>query len=93
MTIEGNEVYTSDTFDCREVEIGVYVTEELVDDMINCLPPASMSSQCSQLGEPMAHKVDPKTGKIRPLYMTFKRHSKDVWIYCGYCFRGENSPR
>lgn len=71
-------------------QIGDYVDEEIVNDIIDALPPACMRSDCSQLGEPYSDCYDERTGKWRATYMTFKRVGKDTWEYCGHCFRGEN---
>lgn len=91
----GKEVLTQDTFDYATVKIGDYVEEAVVDDAMDCLPPACMSSRCSQMGEPYSHREDPVTGKWRATYATFKRcpDAKDIWEYCGHCFQGENVER
>lgn len=75
------------------LKIGDYVEESIVDDLINCMMPACMRSDCSQLGEPISHRFDENAGKFRPTYATFKNVSGDVWEYCGDCFKGENEQR
>ena len=42
---------------------GDLVDEEIVDEMINCVPPACMKSSCTQCGEPYSHKED-ENGKL-----------------------------
>lgn len=97
MTYNGKEVWTRETFDYSKVQAGDYVDQAVVDDAMDCLPPACMSSQCSQMGEPYSHRQDPDTGKWRATYATFKRVAgawpDGVWKYCGHCFRGETVER
>ena len=89
----GNRVYNEDWYYGTDaLQIGDLVEEEIVDYLINCLPPACMRSDCSQLGEPANHKVD-ENGKCRATYETFKRIADDIWEYCGDCFQGENVQR
>ena len=88
---EGRKVFNKDTF-MYSYPVGTLVSEEVVDDAINALPPACMRSDCSQLGEPAAYRID-DNGNARATYATFKRITKGVWVYCGDCFRGENVQR
>lgn len=46
-TYNGKEVYTADTFDYATAKVGDYVEQAVVDDAMNCLPPACMTSACS----------------------------------------------
>lgn len=92
----GKPVLTQDTFDYSSVQIGDYVAQEVVDDAMDCLPPACMTSECAQMGEPYSCREDPDTGKWRNTYATFKRvtgGTDAIWQYCGHCFRGENVER
>ena len=96
MTYNGKQVYTPDTFNYSKVRVGDYVTEEVVDDAMDCLPPACMTSECAQMGEPYSVRVDPDTGRHRDTFATFKRvtYGRDgIWQYCGHCFQGENVER
>lgn len=88
-----NAVYTEDTFRYETARVGDLVTEDVVNNAINCLPPACMRSDCTQLGEPYSHQLDTSTGKYRAIYATFKRVTDGIWEYCGNCFRGENVER
>ena len=63
--------------------------ESIVDEMINCVPPACMRSNCMQCGEPYSHKED-ENGNWKPTFATFKQVDKGIYEYCGHCFRGEN---
>lgn len=89
---EGKSVYNADWyFGTDALKIGSYVEQEIVDMLINCLPPACLRSDCTQLGEAADHKVD-EDGMCRAVYGTFKKVAEDIWEYCGNCFRGENVP-
>lgn len=92
----GKPILTQDTFDYSSVQIGDYVAQAVVDDAMNCLPPACMTGECAQMGEPYSFREDPDTGKWRNTYATFKRvtsGTEAIWQYCGHCFRGENVER
>lgn len=96
MIYNGKEVFTPDTFDYSTAQIGDYVTEAVVDDTMDCLPPACMTSTCAQLGEPYSMRQDPDTGKWRSTYATFRRITSgpdSIWQYCGHCFCGETEER
>lgn len=86
-------IYTPENFNFSAAMIGAHVNEEVIENVINCLPPACMRSDCTQMGEPYSHREDPTTGTWRPTFATFKRIEEGVWMFCGYCFRGENTPR
>ena len=95
-SLNGKPVLTEDTFDYATARVGDYVEQAVVDNAMNCLPPACMTSQCAQMGEPYAHREDPETGKWRPTFATFKRVTggpDGIWQYCGHCVRGENVER
>lgn len=42
-----------------------------------------------------SHREDPKTGRWRATYATFKRcpDVPGIWEYCGHCFQGETVER
>lgn len=89
--------WTQKDFDYSKVKIGDYVEQAVVEDAMDCLPPACMRSDCSQMGEPYSSRYDPENGNWRNTYATFKRVSgtfpNGIWQYCGHCFRGENVER
>lgn len=58
---DDKEVYTEDTFDYGKAKVGDYVSQGVVDNAVNCLPPACMRSDCTQLGEPYSHREDPNS--------------------------------
>ena len=82
----------TDSFD-KICKVGDYVEEQIVDEMINCFPPACMRSNCMQCGEPYSHRVDPDNEKFRPTYSTIKKVANGIYEYCGHCFCGENVER
>lgn len=89
----GKPVLSAEQFSYDTVQVGDYVAQEVVDEAMNCLPPACMTSECAQLGEPYSHREDPDTGRWRAVYATFRRVSESVWEYRGHCFRGETTER
>ena len=92
---KGKEVLTQNTFDYSTAQVGDYGEQAVVDDAMDCLPPACMGAACSQMGEPYSHREDPDTGRWRATYATFKRcfDAPGVWEYCGHCFQGETVER
>lgn len=97
MMYDDKKVLSANEFSYSEAQIGDYVEQAVVDDAMDCLPPAYMSPHCSQMGEPKSQREDPDTGKWRMTYHTFKRVAgtwpNGIWMYCGDCFRGETVPR
>lgn len=95
--VQRQAVFTQENFNYSEAKIGDYVEQAVVDDAMDCLPPASMSARCAQMGEPYSHREDPETGRLRPTYYTFKRVAGEwpngIWQFCGCCFQGETVPR
>lgn len=89
----GKPVLSAEQFSYDTVQVGDYVAQEVVDEAMNCLPPACMTSECAQLGEPYSPREDPDTGRWRAVYATFRRVSESVWEYRGHCFRGETTER
>ena len=77
----------TDSFD-KICNVGDYVEERIVDEMINAVPPACINSMCMQCGEPYSHRQDPTNGKCKPTYSTFKKVADGIYEYCGHCFWG-----
>ncbi|OPZ65859.1 MAG: hypothetical protein BWY85_00218 [Firmicutes bacterium ADurb.Bin506] len=67
---------------------GDYVEEDIVEEFLNCVPPASHKPGYIQCGEPYSHAHDPVTDRFRPTFATFHKPG-DHWIYCGHCFIGQ----
>lgn len=95
MVYQGKEVLMQDTFSYETARPGDFVEQAVVDDAMNCMPPAYMTGRCSQMGAPHSHRLDPQTSHWRATYATFKRclDASGVWEYCGYCFQGETVER
>ena len=95
MLYHGKEVLTQQVFSYASAKPGDFVEQAVVDDAMDCMPPVSMSVRCSQMGEPYSHRLDPKTGRWRATYATFKRcpDASGIWEYCGDCFKGETEER
>ena len=88
----GKEVIDKEHYfglDC--CEIGDYFTEEMINYFMDLLPPACMRTNCSQIGEPASHVLNVNDGNYYATYATFKQITKNIWQYCGECFRGENT--
>jgi hypothetical protein len=94
---DGKEVIDEDDFDYATAKPGDFVTQAVVDNAMDCLPPVCMSARCSQMGEPYSSKLDEKTGEWRSTYATFRKIGGEwpngIWEYCGHCFRGETVER
>ena len=84
-------------FTYEAVKVGDYVEQAIVDAAMDCVPPACMRADCSQMGEPYSARMDEKTGRWRDTYETFRKVGGEwpngIWEYCGHCFRGETVER
>ena len=89
---EGKPVYNW-SYWTYDRPIGSWVEEEIVDDLMNCLPPLSMRRDCMQTSEPTTSRYDEKNDKWRNTYTTFKKVVDGIYEYCGDCFKGENVQR
>lgn len=86
----GKKVYgTNWYYGINALDIGDLVEEEVVNTLVDMLPPACMRSDCTQLGEPSSHRTD-EHGVTKSTFATFKKVADKTWEYCGDCFRGEN---
>lgn len=74
----------------RAADPGDLVEEAIVDEMRDCVPPASMKAGYLQVGEPYSHELDPESGRWRATYMTFCKIGEG-WQYCGCCFLNKNA--
>lgn len=85
----GKPVYSSDYYFSEALDPGDCVTEDVINNIVNALPPAYMRSDCVQSGEPYSCRID-DADRTRNTYQTFKRVADGIWEFCGDCFRGEN---
>ena len=86
----GKPVYNKDWYyGIDALEVGDLVEEDIVNELINCLPPRSTRENCTQLGEPYSHEVD-ADGNCKPTFATFKRVAESTWEFCGNCFGGKS---
>lgn len=94
---DGKPVWKQDNFTYEAVKVGDYVEQAIVDAAMDCVPPACMRADCSQMGEPYSARMDEKTGRWRDTYETFRKVGGEwpngIWEYCGHCFRGETVER
>lgn len=70
---------------------GDIVSEDIVDNFMDMLPPRAMSYGYLQVGEPYSHVYD-IDHRLRPTYMTFAK-CDGVWRYYGNCFVYETIDR
>ncbi|MGN0485554.1 MAG: hypothetical protein ACI4HI_18600 [Lachnospiraceae bacterium] len=78
----GKEVINHEWLYCDALNVGDYVEAEVVSNFMDCLIPACMRSDCSQIGSPHSMRID-EDGKTKSTFLTFKRVDKDTWEYCG----------
>lgn len=62
------------------------VSEDVIDNFTDILPPRTMSASMLQVGEPYSHEVD-KDGNLKATWMTFEK-VESKWYYRGHCFAG-----
>lgn len=74
---------------------GDEVDEELLDYVINCLPPRTMNGNMVQMGEPYSDKI--VNGKYIPTYLTFISNGQFTpnrkWYYAGACTAGQKDAQ
>lgn len=96
-TYNGKAVWDESEFCFSSVKRGDYVSQAVVDDVADCLPPACYCKQCTQLGEPAATRINPNDNQAHSVFHTFRVVDGEwpdwIWEYCGLCFCGENVER
>ena len=73
------------------IKKGDIVSEDIVDNFMNIMPPRTMSYGYLQVGESYSHVYD-IDHRLRPTYMTFAK-CDGVWRYYGNCFAYETIDR
>lgn len=71
---------------------GDEVDADVVDMMLNSVPPMLERASCTQAGEAFSSEGDERGG-YKPTYATFHHVSGGRWQFDGYCFYGENTNR
>lgn len=66
-------------------ECGDYFAQEVVDMLINTLPPRCLKSGYFQMGEPREGCPD-EHNQWKNVYATFQQVERDIWVFLGYCF-------
>lgn len=69
--------------------VGDEISEEIINNFIDMLPPTTLTQNLLQIGEMCSYKKD-ENGITRAIYRTFSKE-KENWIYKGYCFKGETN--
>ncbi len=98
MKYKGKSVLTMEALDFDTTyQLGDYVDEEIVNSLMNALPPRTLSENLLQVGEPYCTKFDEKNNMYRSTFSTFKRVAgqtpNEIWEFVGHCFAGEDSER
>lgn len=73
--------------------VGDTVDDELVQDMVNDVPPVLLWDSCTQIGEAYNSEYDEDRQCHRDTYITFHKVGDGRWTFDGYCFKGENKNR
>lgn len=76
---------------------GELVTEDIVDEFVNSVPPVTLRNGIVQAGEAYSTQPD-ENGALKNTYITFTYHDKDsagrsLWRFEGYCFVGQANDR
>lgn len=71
-----------------KLTVGQRVSDEVVRELINCVPPAHLGGGLFQTGEPAS--TDAET--YASLFDTYRREDKG-WTYLGACLLGKTEPR
>lgn len=74
---------------------GELVTEDIVDEFANSVPPKTFKNGFVQAGEAYSTQPD-ENGAWRDTYTTFTYHGTDsagrsLWLHNGYCFAGQTN--
>lgn len=72
---------------------GDKVDEAVIDHFVNSISPITLRSDFVQAGEAYSCEPDEQSGRHKNTYTTFHKIGDDLWIFDGYCFKGENENR
>ncbi|OUN23613.1 hypothetical protein B5G34_00500 [Flavonifractor sp. An82] len=95
LTHKGKHVYTKGDFrGYGALAVFDLVDGEVVQDLMDLLPPAYYSSSLAQVGEP-CDSVRADDDQYYPTYATFRfiamEGEHEVWEFCGDCLRGHTT--
>lgn len=86
----GNSPYTMSNWKhdktLDNLKPGMDVTREVIDDLLNSVPPTTYKRTCFQPGEPYT------VVKGQSAYQTFAQNADGTWKYIGLCAAGQNKP-
>ena len=80
-----NNIYTSEDWTkdgSLKVKVGQYVADDVIEELLNSVPPTTYKATCFQPGEAYSHSEE-----YIPLYMTFITEN-GMWKYIGLCPKG-----
>ena len=77
-----------------KIQIGQVTSDEVIESLLNCLPPTTYGRGIFQVGERKDSDYEELVNNDNyiELFDTFKRESGE-WIYCGTCRIGETINR
>lgn len=86
---ENAEVYSTSNWkadgNLDNLKPGTVVDDDVIEELLGALPPATYSNGCFQPGEPETHY------RGVPIYRTFKRSENGSWVYVGLmCLQKQN---
>lgn len=79
-----NATYSDDFFKAGDI-----VSEDIVNDFLNSVPPITHYETFIQAGEPYGERLDTEDNKWKETYTTFEKEAAH-WIYKGNCFKNKN---
>ena len=82
---DGRVIFSQDFFSYDSARVGDLVAYQVVDDLLNSVPPLYYKDVC-QTSEPYSHTAN------GPLYLTFKHFNND-FIFCGACLAGKTENK
>jgi hypothetical protein len=66
--------------------IGALIDEEIVNDLMNVVPPRTLNADMVQMGEVYSHIL--VNDKVMRTFFTVAR-TEQGWVYCGICLPGK----
>lgn len=71
---------------------GDTVSGDIVEHFVNCCPPCTCLSSCTQVGEVYSCEAD-SDGTYHNTYITFHQIDSTNWMFDGYCYLNENENK